>query len=127
MRDPNKLLVLQQSRALAVSIYRLTASFPQSERLGLTAQMRRSAVAVGSNIEPERNLQIAASELRNSFSDVRFSPWYRNCAAGFAGDDFVNFVVELSTILPVHELISKLHAIEELCGRPRKGLEAYQR
>jgi four helix bundle protein len=50
MRDPNKLLVLQQSRALAVSIYRLTASFPQSERLGLTAQMRRSAVAVGSNI-----------------------------------------------------------------------------
>ena len=42
--------MLQQSRALAVSIYRLTATFPQSERFGLTAQMRRSAVAVGSNI-----------------------------------------------------------------------------
>lgn len=50
MRDPNKLLVLQQSRALAAAIYRLTASFPQSERFGLTAQMRRSAIAVGSNI-----------------------------------------------------------------------------
>lgn len=50
MRDPNKLLVLQQSRALAVSVYRLTAAFPQSERFGLTAQMRRSAIAIGSNI-----------------------------------------------------------------------------
>jgi four helix bundle protein len=50
MRDPKKLLVLDQSRALAVSVYRLTASFPLSERFGLTAQMRRAAVAVGSNI-----------------------------------------------------------------------------
>ena len=50
MRDPKKLLVLQQSRALAVSVYRLTANFPASERFGLTAQMRRSAVAIGSNI-----------------------------------------------------------------------------
>jgi four helix bundle protein len=50
MRDPKKLLVLQHSRALAVSVYRLTADFPASERFGLTAQMRRSAVAVGSSI-----------------------------------------------------------------------------
>ena len=50
MRDPKKLLVLQQSRALAVAIYRLTATFPTSERFGLTAQMRRSAIAIGSNI-----------------------------------------------------------------------------
>jgi four helix bundle protein len=50
MRDPKKLLVLQQSRALAGAIYRLTAAFPSSERFGLTAQMRRSAVAIGSNI-----------------------------------------------------------------------------
>jgi len=50
MRDPKKLLVLRHSRALAVSVYRLTAGFPASERFGLTAQMRRSAVAVGSHI-----------------------------------------------------------------------------
>ena len=42
--------MLQQSRALAVSIYRLTATFPANERFGLTAQMRRAAVAIGSNI-----------------------------------------------------------------------------
>jgi four helix bundle protein len=50
MRGPRKLLVLQQSRALAGAVYRLTAAFPPSERFGLTAQMRRSAVAIGSNI-----------------------------------------------------------------------------
>jgi four helix bundle protein len=50
MRDPKKLLVLQQSRALAVSIHQLTADFPSSERFGLTAQIRRCAIAVGSNI-----------------------------------------------------------------------------
>lgn len=50
MSDPKRLLVLQQSRALAVSVYRLTASFPHSQRFGLRAQMRRSAVAVGSNV-----------------------------------------------------------------------------
>lgn len=81
--------------------------------------MARVFVAAGSNIEPERHLQIASGELRRVFPDIRFSRWYRNRAAGFAGDDFVNFVVEFSTELPVRELISRLHAIEELCGRPR--------
>lgn len=35
---------------LAVAIYRLTSAFPDSERYGLTAQMRRSAVSIPSNI-----------------------------------------------------------------------------
>ena len=30
-----------------------------------------------------------------SFPDVRFSPWYRNRAAGFEGDDFINLVAAL--------------------------------
>ena len=35
---------------LAVIIYQATANFPDSERFGLTNQMRRSAVSVSSNI-----------------------------------------------------------------------------
>jgi 2-amino-4-hydroxy-6-hydroxymethyldihydropteridine diphosphokinase len=83
--------------------------------------MARVFIAAGSNIEPELHLQIASSELRRVFPGIRFSPWYRNRAAGFEGDDFVNFVVELATELPVHALIARLHEIEELCGRPRNA------
>jgi len=35
---------------LAVRTYRVTAAFPSGQRFGLTAQMQRAAVSVGSNI-----------------------------------------------------------------------------
>lgn len=38
------------SQALAVITYRLTSQFPSAERFGLTAQMRRAAVSIVSNI-----------------------------------------------------------------------------
>ncbi len=76
-------------------------------------------VAAGSNIEPERHLALAARELRRSFPLVRFSPWYRNRAVGFEGDDFINFVAGFSTDLPLEALIARLQAIEGLCGRAR--------
>ena len=78
-------------------------------------------VAVGSNVEPERNLALAARELRRNFPDVGFSPWYRNRAVGFEGEDFINFVAGFTTELPVDELLARLHAIEALCGRPREA------
>lgn len=75
-------------------------------------------IAAGSNIEPERHLAMAASELERQFPGVRFSPWYRNRAAGFDGEDFINFVAGFATQLPVSEVLTRLHAIEALCGRP---------
>jgi four helix bundle protein len=38
------------SQSLAVITYRLTSHFPSAERFGLTAQMRRAAVSIVSNI-----------------------------------------------------------------------------
>lgn len=78
-------------------------------------------VAVGSNVEPERNLALATRELRREFPDVHFSPWYRNRAVGFEGSDFINLVAGFTTTLPVGEVVARLQAIESLCGRPREA------
>ncbi|MFT3787822.1 MAG: four helix bundle protein [Tepidisphaeraceae bacterium] len=45
-----ELLAWQRAMELAEEIYRLTRSFPDDERFGLTNQMRRSAVSIASNI-----------------------------------------------------------------------------
>lgn len=50
MRDHRKLRAFELADALALAIYRCTQSFPRQEQFGLTAQMRRSAVSVASNI-----------------------------------------------------------------------------
>lgn len=78
-------------------------------------------VAAGSNVEPERHLAMAARELERQFGAVRFSPWYRNAAVGFEGEDFINFVAGFPTELAVGEVLARLHAIEALCGRPREA------
>lgn len=78
-------------------------------------------VAAGSNIDPERHLEMAVRELERQFPGVRFSPWYRNRAVGFEGDDFINFVAGFPTELAISEVLERLHAIEVLCGRPREA------
>jgi four helix bundle protein len=50
MRDPDKLNVFAAAEELALAAYRTTAGFPAVERFGLTAQIRRTAVSIGSNI-----------------------------------------------------------------------------
>jgi four helix bundle protein len=44
------LTVWQRSVELALHIYKLTAKFPDSERFGLTNQLRRASISVASNI-----------------------------------------------------------------------------
>jgi four helix bundle protein len=50
MGDYKQLLVWKQAHRLALDIYRDTQQFPQEERYGLVAQMRRAALSVVSNI-----------------------------------------------------------------------------
>lgn len=76
-------------------------------------------VAAGSNVAPEENLARAIAELRRQFPGTRLSRAYRNRAVGFSGDDFINLVAGFDTELPLSEVLTRLHAIETLCGRPR--------
>ena len=78
-------------------------------------------VAAGSNVAPEQNLARAVAELEKEFPGTRLSPWYRNRAVGFSGDDFINLVAGFSTQLPLAEVLQRLHAIEALCGRTREA------
>ena len=50
MQDFRKLEAWQKSHALVLHTYAQTAHFPESERFGLTSQMRRAAVSVPANI-----------------------------------------------------------------------------
>ena len=50
MQDFRKLQVWQLNRKLTVSVYRATADFPRDERYGLTSQMRRAVISIGSSI-----------------------------------------------------------------------------
>src|SRR6266566_7509248 len=50
MQRFTELKVWQRGHALVLSIYRMTAGFPQAERYGLTSQLRRAALSVPTNI-----------------------------------------------------------------------------
>ena len=48
--DHKDLDVWKKSMDLGESVYKLTQDFPETEKFGLTTQMRRSAVSIPSNI-----------------------------------------------------------------------------
>lgn len=50
MRNFRKLNIWNNGIALAITAYRLTASFPKEEMFGLKNQIRRAAVSIPSNI-----------------------------------------------------------------------------
>lgn len=51
MRRPHEnLKVWQRSMELVTRLYKATESFPETERFGLTAQIRRAAVSIPANI-----------------------------------------------------------------------------
>lgn len=48
--NPKELMIWQKAMELTVNVYKATAEFPKAEVYGITAQMRKCAVSVPSNI-----------------------------------------------------------------------------
>lgn len=83
--------------------------------------MTLAYVSGGSNLDAERNLILAAGELKRLHPGARFSRCYRNAAVGFEGPDFINFVVELPVQGTPAQLKVELEQIELRCGRSRNA------
>jgi four helix bundle protein len=66
------LRVWKTAVALTLEVYRITESFPPSERFGLTSQLRRAAVSIASNIA-EGHARSSSGEYRNFLSIARGS------------------------------------------------------
>jgi four helix bundle protein len=49
-RSFRDLVVWQKAHAFVLAVYRLTESFPDREKFGLSHQMRRAAVSIPANI-----------------------------------------------------------------------------
>jgi four helix bundle protein len=67
-----ELQVWQRAMELTVSVYRLTRDFPREEQYGLTAQIRRSAVSIPSNIA-EGQGRLSTGEFRQFLAIARGS------------------------------------------------------
>lgn len=81
--------------------------------------MSRAWLSLGSNLEPERHLRAALTELRARFGAIVVSPTYRFPAVGFDGPDFLNLAVGLDSDLDAFALNDWLHALEDRHGRRR--------
>ena len=57
---------------VVIETYRVTAAFPADERFGLTAQLRRAAVSIPSNVA-EGHSRLGAGEFRRFVSIARGS------------------------------------------------------
>ena len=76
-------------------------------------------LGLGSNMDAEKNLRMAVSELRKHYGDLRLSAVYRSTALGFEGADFLNLVAEASTDEDPAELLSYIDTLHEQAGRSR--------
>ncbi|HEY8010598.1 MAG TPA: 2-amino-4-hydroxy-6-hydroxymethyldihydropteridine diphosphokinase [Rudaea sp.] len=81
--------------------------------------MVRAYLSIGSNLEPEKNLRTALTELRAQFGEITVSPVYRGPAVGFDGLDFLNLAVGIDTDIEPVALNDLLHALEDRHGRRR--------
>ncbi len=78
-------------------------------------------LGIGSNIEPHRYVALGLEALAQQFGALQLSSVYESEAVGFAGDNFLNLVVAVSTELGLAELSRCLKALEDRHGCDRSA------
>jgi 2-amino-4-hydroxy-6-hydroxymethyldihydropteridine diphosphokinase len=78
-------------------------------------------LSLGSNINPESNLELAISELNKILTETECSSIYQTQAEGFEGDDFLNLIFSGVSSLAFEDLNKKLKDIEDSSGRDRNA------
>jgi 2-amino-4-hydroxy-6-hydroxymethyldihydropteridine diphosphokinase len=77
---------------------------------------------LGSNIEPELNILLAANKLRNQFGKVEFSQVWETPPVGVTSSNFLNVGAEIQTGCSLDQLKYKLlRKIEQELGRVRSA------
>ena len=78
MSDYRDLEVWRKAHSLTLAVYRLTESFPASERYGISSQMRRSSSSIGTNLaegsgrSSDRNYARFVSNAIGSASELEY-------------------------------------------------------
>ena len=76
-------------------------------------------LSLGSNIEPEKNLDIAIGALEKILDEMNCSSIHQTKAEGFEGEDFLNLVISGISPLSFESLNKMLKSIEDTAGRDR--------
>ena len=81
----------------------------------------RAVIALGANIgNPQENLELALTLLRESTEVVSVSSFYKTAPIGGPDQpDYLNAVCIIESELPALDLLSLLHGIEKSLGRER--------
>ena len=81
--------------------------------------MTHVVLSLGSNIESEKNIPFAVSEIQNRFGFLEISPVYETTSVGFDGPPFLNLVVGFSSDQDFMSVRDSLREVEAIAGRIR--------
>jgi len=77
-------------------------------------------IALGSNIDPEANLELALVEIKKKFKVLKRSRWIRTKPIGIQDQpDFYNGALLMETKLSIESLKHELKNVEDHMGRDR--------
>ena len=82
--------------------------------------MNQAIVALGSNIDSQKNIALAREILAKDFEVIAETDWFSTKPVGYAQQpDFLNGAVLIHTVLKLEQLRQHLKRIEDTLGRRR--------